>query len=190
MQGNEEMQAAQEQLEQPKKVVNVWKEIFSWVVSIALAFVVAFLINTYIGRMVQVDGPSMQPTLYTGERVLVGRVPYYFRAPVAGEIVVVHFPGEKEFFVKRVIGVAGDELEMRDGVLYRNGLPCDEPYLREEIKRPFGPYVVPEDTVFVAGDNRNDSKDSRIVGPIVLEDVVGKAYCILWPLNKMKNLTT
>ncbi|MDD4796300.1 MAG: signal peptidase I, partial [Eubacteriales bacterium] len=113
------------------------REIAEWLVTLAGAIVIALLIHAYIGQGYTVLGPSMQPTLFTGERVVIGKLTYRLAEPQRGDIVVVKYPksatnpaGENSY-VKRVIGVPGDTLEVRDGRLIRNGDVVDEPYIKE-----------------------------------------------------------
>ncbi|MDD3243041.1 MAG: signal peptidase I [Eubacteriales bacterium] len=180
----------------PKKKNSVGREILEWVITLGVAVVVALLIHTFIGQPYTVLGPSMQPTLYTGERVILSKITYRVAEPQAGDIVVVKYPESgrnpngKNFYIKRVVGVAGDVIAVKGGVLLRNGQAVEEPYLGEMMGWDFPETTVPAGSVFVMGDNRNNSTDSRSaeVGAIPLSHVVGKAYCIYWPLNRISSV--
>ena len=107
-----------------------------------------------------------------------------------GDILIVKYPGKGDTaYVKRVVGLAGDTIEVREGVLYRNGEAVKEDYtLDDEMKYTFESYTVPEGNYFVLGDNRNDSLDSHMIGPIPKEDIVGHAVCVIWPIWEFKTL--
>ena len=166
------------------------REVLEWVISLAVAVGLALAVHAWVGQLVTVEGPSMNPGLWSNERVLVGRVEYYFRQPRLGDIVLTRFPNSSEHYIKRVIGVAGDHIAVTDGVLYLNGQPVQEPYLLDALMdMDFEELTVPEDSVFVMGDNRNNSEDSRIVGPLPLSNIEGRAYTVVWPLSKWKQIT-
>lgn len=179
-----------------KKDKGAGREILEWFFTLASAILIALLVHTYIGQGYTVLGPSMQPTLYTGEKVVIGKLTYRLAEPQLGDIVVVKYPksasnpeGDNSY-VKRVVGLSGDTLEVREGQLIRNGQVVDEPYIKEPMQWDYGAVTVPDGMVFVMGDNRNDSNDSRSssVGPIPRDNVVGKAYCIYWPLNRISSV--
>lgn len=165
------------------------REVLGWIISLAVAVALALAIHTWVGQLVTVEGPSMQPGLYSNERVLVGKVEYYFRQPRLGDIVLTRFPDSNEHYIKRVIGVAGDHIAVSDGVLFLNGKAVTEPYIAEPMNRVTEELIVPEGHVFVMGDNRNESKDSRFVGPLPLSFIEGRAYAVLWPLDKIKKIS-
>lgn len=174
--------------------VSLWREILEWVITLASAFIIAILIHRFIGQGYTVLGPSMQPTLYTNEKVIISKIHYRFGEPQRGDIAVVYYPpsasnpGGSNSYVKRVIGVPGDVLAVVDGKLMRNGMQVNEPYIKENMRWDFDEITVPEDHVFVMGDNRNDSNDSRSVGAISYDNVVGKALWIYWPFSKMSSV--
>lgn len=129
----------------------------------------------------------MEPSLHDGERLLVDKVTYRFREPRRGEIVVFGYPKDpRRKFIKRIIGLPGDVVEIRNRQLYINGTPIQEEYIRGPMYQPFGPFTVPEGTVWVLGDNRNNSEDSRFadVGAVPMERIVGRALLIYWPLTE------
>ncbi|MCH3964004.1 MAG: signal peptidase I [Clostridium sp.] len=156
--------------------------------SILIAVVAAFLIITFVFETVSVDGHSMDPTLNNGDRLIVEKVSYYFRDPKPGDIVVIKYPADpSEKFIKRVIAVGGDRVKIQNGKLYINDKIKNEPYILETMIGDFGEVTVPDNTIFVLGDNRNNSRDSRFqdVGFVKYKLVVGRAAFRIYPFNKM-----
>jgi signal peptidase I len=148
--------------------------------TLILAVVLYFGINAVSVR-VRVDGFSMNPTLQDGEYILVNRLAYKIGNPVRGDIVVFSFPMDpRQDLIKRVIGLPGESISVRDGKVMINGVPLEEPYIAAP---PIynGTWEVPEGQLFVLGDNRNESKDSHEWGLLPLENVVGRAILIYWP---------
>jgi len=167
----------------------VAREIMEWIISIIVAVALVLVIHNYIGQLVRVDGASMQPTLYTDQRVLVTKIPYWNDENIErGDIVITKFPGSRENFVKRIIALPGDRIRVTDGVLYINDIVIDEPYIKEKMYSDYTETTVPEGYYFVMGDNRNNSKDSRssAVGALPREMIQGRAYAILWPFVDFK----
>lgn len=161
---------------------NEWVE---WLQSIVIALLLAFLLRMFVFDVVMVEGSSMHPTLESGDRLIVLKLGYRFRLPEHGDIVVFRNPDNPRVnYIKRVIGVEGDRVEIKDGKVYVNGKALVEPYIAEPTLGEYPETVVPEGTIFVMGDNRNFSRDSRNsqVGFIPLENVVGKAKIRIWPL--------
>jgi len=155
-----------------------------WVEAFVKAGILAFLIITFVAQSYVVDGISMLPTLEHGQRLIVEKVSYRFRDPRRGEIIVLNVPNAQ--FIKRVIAVEGDVVEARGGTVYVNGTPLDEPYVSAATYPNFGPFVVPEGHLWVMGDNRPRSNDSRgTVGFLNTDDVVGRAVFRYWPLTKI-----
>lgn len=144
-----------------KRVV---KEIISWIMVIVVAFLLAFVINRFVIFQVEVPSGSMETTIMTGDRVATLRLSYLFSDPKRGDIVVFLFPDdEKVDYIKRIIGVPGDTIEIKEGVLYINEEPYEENYLKDPmVKEDFGPISVPEESYFMMGDNRNTSADARV----------------------------
>jgi signal peptidase I len=146
------------------------------IISIAL-----FLGINFVTARIRVDGTSMEPTLHNDEFVLVNKLAYQYGKPKTGDIIVFHFPGDPEQeYIKRVIGVPGDIIEVNGGRVYRNGQLLTEPYIAAMPKYE-GTWSVPESDLFVLGDNRNNSSDSHSWGPVPMNYVVGKAMVIYWP---------
>ncbi|TZE83371.1 signal peptidase I [Calorimonas adulescens] len=167
-----------------KKTMN---EVLSWIEVIVVAFVIAFLIRGFIFEPITVNGDSMIPTLHNGDDLIVFKLPYRFSPPKYGDIIVFKYPSDPRYhYIKRVIGLPGDSIEIKDGEVYVNGKKLIEPYINEKTLMDFKLDKVPDDTVFVLGDNRNWSRDSRYpdVGPVPFKNIIGKATIRIWPLNK------
>lgn len=146
-----------------------------------------FLVINALSARVRVDGFSMKPTLQDSEFVLVNRLAYRFGAPQRGDIVVFHFPLDpgSQDLIKRVIGLPGETISVSAGVVSVNGQPLQEPYIAAPPLYS-GEWVVPNDSLFVLGDNRNDSSDSHSWGMLPLQEIVGKAVLIYWPFPEWK----
>lgn len=160
-----------------------WKEIWDWLRSILIAIVLAMLIRLFLFEVFVVEGRSMYPTLIEAERVMVNKLVYRFDNPRLGDIVVFEFVPSRDF-IKRVIGVEGDKIEIINGRLYINNKLLDEPYLLENMEvYNYGPVIVPPGYLFLMGDYRQNSMDSRDprVGFISEEDIKGRAFFIFWP---------
>lgn len=180
----------------PQKPKN---EVLEWIKAIAIALVLVILIRWLLFKPFIVDGPSMKPNFHTGERVIVNEILYDIRKPQRGEVVVFHVPSEGRDFIKRVIGVAGDTVKVEGDVVTVNGEPVNETYIQGAIdeahnnnslynnknfpNEDFTDGTVPEGHVFVMGDNRSDSTDSRMIGYVPLGDIVGRADLIFWPIK-------
>ncbi len=165
------------------------KETWEWVRSIAIAVVLAMLIRLFLFEVFVVEGASMFPTLDDHERLVVSKLVYRLNDPQPGDIVVFSYSPHRDF-IKRVIGVSGNRIEIKGGEVFVNDLPLEEPYLLEEPDTEFGPVVVPAGCVFLMGDNRNNSMDSRDsnVGCVSIDKVKGKALFIFWPPQELRFL--
>jgi signal peptidase I len=171
------------------------KEIRDWVLTTGIVFIIMALLNMFVINISTVKGQSMQPTLWEGEKLLINKIALSFTHPKRGDIVVLHDPstGEdrKDYLVKRVIGIPGDTVEVREHKLYVNGKLKEEPYTDTEIQDPdFAPIVVENDSYFVMGDNRHAaaSKDSRYFGSVNQDKIVGRAAFVWWPLSRLDSL--
>ena len=150
------------------------------------ALLIALLVNVFVAEAVAIeDGPSMQPNLYRGDRMLTEKISYRFHPPRRGDVVVVDRPGDEKTLVKRVIAVAGETIEVRGGHAFVNGEPVDEPWVREFGGPGCGPELVPEDHVFILGDNRAASHDSRAIGPVAVDSVRGHVLLVYWPPDQV-----
>ncbi|WP_310550647.1 signal peptidase I [Paenibacillus glufosinatiresistens] len=165
------------------------------IIAAAVAVAAVTLLNLYVFNLSVVEGQSMQPTLLEGERLFINKIGLLFTPPGRGEIVVLHDPEDgpqaKEYLVKRVIGIPGDTVEVREHELYVNGRPVPESYTDVPIgDADFAAVTVSPDHYFVMGDNRRSgaSRDSRFFGEVDEERIVGRASLIWWPLSKFRGL--
>jgi signal peptidase I len=161
------------------------------VLEIALISLFLFIsINTLSAR-IRIESVSMEPTLYAGNFVVVNKLTYQFTEPGRGDIIVFHYPPnpEQDPYIKRVIGLPGDHIIVRENEVLVNDVRIAEPYL-ESTTRQGGEWSVPPNSLFVMGDNRNNSSDSRSWGVVPLENVIGKALVVYWPPNKWELLNT
>jgi len=157
---------------------------------IAVVVLMALAIRSFIVEPIRVDGDSMVPTLTNNEDMLVEKVSYWFSDPMRGDIVICYYPGYTESCVKRVIGLQGETVSVSDGAIYIDGVALDESmYWQGEIIGDMDPVTVGEREVFVVGDNRNGSKDSRnsSVGCISYSKVVGRVIAVVWPLSERES---
>lgn len=156
--------------------------------TIVLAVVLYFLIDSVIAR-VRVENISMQPTLQSGEFILVNKLAYKLSDVTRGDIVIFHFPQDpREDYIKRVIGIPGDTITVQNSQVLVNNHPLTEPYIAAEPQYT-GTWTVPPDRIFVLGDNRNQSSDSHSWGFVPYENLVGKALVIYWPIDQFKLLS-
>ena len=167
------------------------KEIREWIVSLAGAVIVVLLIRTFLFTIIKVDGPSMSDTLLNGDKLFVTVADMRLHGPERFDVVICKYPNRKDNYVKRVIGLPGETIEVKQGVLYIDGEALEEPFLSKErtqrfdkSSNNFGPIVIGEGEYFVMGDNRDNSNDSRNVGMITEEMIVGRVRQIIWPLNR------
>lgn len=158
--------------------------------SVVWAGFVALLLIHFVVRSFYIPSGSMLPTLQINDFILVNKLVYQISHPVRGDIVVFRPPGslEQTDLIKRVVGLPYDKIEVRDGVLYLNDLPQRERYLQEPIFKNYPPTVVRKGHLFVMGDNRNNSQDSRFVPPgqVPYESLVGRAEVLFYPLSRAR----
>lgn len=158
---------SEDNIPEKKETIDWRAELISWIKIIATAAVIAFILNNFIIANSKVPSGSMENTIMTGDRVIGSRLSYLFSDPERGDIVIFHFPDDptnKIYYVKRIIGLPGDTVDIKGGKVYLNGseTPLDEPYIREDmIPELPAHYEVPEDSYFMLGDNRNHSADAR-----------------------------
>jgi signal peptidase I len=164
---------------------------FLVILLVAFALVFGF-VKPFVLEAFRVPSESMVPTLEVGDRILANKFIYHFTDPKKGDIIVFDSVDEEDdqTLVKRVVGVAGDEIQVEDGVLFVNGEAQNESYLNQELpfRGSYGPTEVPEGHIFVMGDNRGNSADSRVFGPLPLENVKGEAFVRFWPISKIGSL--
>lgn len=154
--------------------------VFDLLETLLLSLLLFFAINTISAR-IRVDGSSMEPTLHSGEFMIVNKLAYKLGSPQVGDVVVFHFPGNPEQeYIKRIIGLPGDRVDIREGMVSVNGQALNEPYIAAPPAYEES-LTIPPGMLFVLGDNRNNSSDSHSWGPVALDQVVGKAILVYWP---------
>ncbi|CAB4363744.1 MAG: signal peptidase I [Actinobacteria bacterium] len=160
-----------------------------WFVVIIIAVTAALLVRQFVLQQFAVSGSSMYSTLHDGDRVLVNKLSYRMHDPRRGDVVVLktlESVGERDL-IKRVVALPGEKVEYRSCVLYVDGRTVAEPYLDPKVVAPTNcggeqsSLTIPADSVFVMGDNRGGSKDSRDLGPISYSDIIGRAFVVIWP---------
>lgn len=167
--------------------------IVEWAVLIVGALVVALVIRAFVFQAFYIPSESMEQTLIENDRVIVNKLSYRLHDVNRGDLVVFRRPPsepptEIPELIKRVIALPGETIEGRDGIVYIDGQRLVEPYVAEDSSLgamgSFGPVLVPEGHVFVMGDNRNNSRDSRVFGPIEEDSIVGRAFILVWPPSR------
>lgn len=156
---------------------------------VLIAFALSWVLRTFVIEARKIPTGSMLPTIQLDDRVIVDK--FFFKqfdhlSP--GDIVVFHPPPQAhatEDFIKRVVGLPGDKLEVRNHTTYVNDEPLYEPYVLEKSKNDYGPVVVPKDSVFVMGDNRNNSDDSRVWGFLPIQNITGRTLFRYWPISHL-----
>jgi len=202
---------AQDRGEKADAVRSFWKELPFLII---VALVVAVVIKTFLVQAFFIPSASMHDTLVEGDRVMVNKLAYRFGEPHRGDIIVFDSPlvthDQSESFlgkvvrnvgealglstpesalIKRVIALGGETIEIRGNRIYIDGVALDEPYLTRPVDMdPFGPLTIPEGFVFVMGDNRNQSEDGRVFGPIPESDIIGRAFVRVWPPSRWGGL--
>lgn len=152
------------------------------IIGLVLLAVAVFLLIQFTIQSSIVVGHSMEPSLSDGQRLLISKATFFFREPQIGEVIVFRPPNkEQPDYIKRVIAGPGDTVEIKAGVVYVNGSPLDEPYIKDHPYYTLPPTEVPEDNYFVLGDNRNNSNDSHNHWTVPREDIIGKAWLSIWP---------
>jgi signal peptidase I len=173
--------------------------IIEYAVIAIVAVLVAVLVQAYVVKPYRIPSESMENTLMPGDRVFVNRFIYHFTSVDRGNIVVFKSPSDGTVLIKRVIGLPGNVISLKDGAVYIDGKKLDEPYVRTqagapEPSEPFDngepwdlqkPYTVPANNYFMMGDNRTNSGDSREFGPVSKNALIGEAFFIYWPLNRI-----
>jgi signal peptidase I len=168
------------------------KLLYDWLPTLVFSLMLALLLRGYAFASFFIPSPSMEGTLKIGDRLIAEKYSFQlFNSPAQrGDIILFHPPQEPgEVWIKRCIGLPGDSVKARDGVVYVNGEPLDEGYIAEPPHMDFGPVVVPSGHYFVMGDNRNNSTDSRSWGPLPEENLIGRAVVVVWPPEHAQLLT-
>jgi signal peptidase I len=170
---------------------NPWIEAVKTIVT---AGILAFGIRTFVAEARYIPSSSMEPTLQINDRLIIEKVSYHFHKPERGDIVVfsptdaLKAQNFKDAFIKRVIGLPGDQVEVKDGLVYVNGKALAENYIADKPDYTFGPVTVPPDQYLVLGDNRNNSYDSHAWGFVPRENLIGRAVVRFWPFNRLGGL--
>ncbi len=162
----------------------LWKEIRSDVLMVVIALAIGLILSKYVIANAQVPSSSMETTVMAGDRIFINRLSYVFEEPQRGDIVTFIYPDDGEtLYLKRVMGLPGETIQGKGGVIYIDGKPLEKDFTQEISYDDFGPYTVPEDCFFMMGDNRNDSWDSRYWKHTFVEkeDIVGKAVVSYFP---------
>jgi len=159
--------------------------------TVALSAILAFGIRTFVAEARYIPSGSMLPTLQINDRLIIDKVSYHFTQPDRGDIVVFQPTEElrqqnfKDAFIKRIIGLPGDTVEVKDDTVFVNGEALSENYLQDYPDYQWGPETVPEDQYLVLGDNRNNSYDSHYWGFVPRGNIIGRAVVRFWPLNRL-----
>ena len=157
--------------------------------TIILAVIMALFVNVYIAEAAMVEaGPSMQPTLYVGNRVMMEKISYHFGMPKRGDVVIVDPPGEGVNLIKRVIALPGEVIEVRNGRVWINGDQLAEPWVENYGGPGYPATRIPMDYLYILGDNRSISHDSRAIGPVAAAWVKGHVIFTYWPPGAIKLL--
>jgi len=178
--------------ETSEKKNSVIKEIAGWILYIAIIIGATYFIITYVGQRTKVSGDSMETALQDGDNLIVDKLSYRFRKPERYEIIVFPYQyKENTFYIKRIIGLPGETIQIVDGDVYINGEKLNESYGIEKMRNPgiaYEPIELGEDEYFVLGDNRNNSSDSRdsSVGVLKREDLIGRAWIRIWPFESIE----
>ncbi len=185
----------------PRKVKSTdWKkETIDWIKALVVAGLLVVVVRMFLFSPYLVDGNSMQPNFHPGERVIVNKILYDLRSPERGEVIVFHSPYQNDY-IKRIIGLPGETIEVRGDVVFINGKILSEPYLKSEIdaavadgefynNKDYSSTKIPAGQIFVMGDNRSNSHDSRDIGFISYDQIVGRADLIIWPLSEFQYIS-
>jgi signal peptidase I len=164
------------------------REILSWVAVFAAAILVAALIQFFVLEPLRVDGQSMSQTLIHNEFILVSKADYWREEPQRLDVVICRYPDREDTYVKRVVGIPGDTVEVKKDVVLVNGTALKEEYITYPADYNFGPITLKADEYFVLGDNRIHSTDSHIIGPIKRNAILGRVRLVIYPLNKIRTI--
>lgn len=151
------------------------------------ALLIALFINVFVAEAAIVkEGPSMQPNLYRGYRVMTEKVSYRFHPPRRGDVVIAERPGDEGALIKRVVALPGETVEVRGGHTFINGQQLEEQWVTNFGGPDYPPTRVPPDHVFILGDNRGNSRDSRAIGPVPVDTIKRRVRFVYWPLKQIK----
>ncbi len=159
----------------------LWQTLIELLETILPAILIALVINLFLAQATVVQGQSMEPTLHNNQRVIMEKVSYHFHGPRRGDVVIVSIPGQDEPLIKRVVALPGETVEVREGHVFINGDPLEEPWAVHMGGPSMPPTYIPPLHVFVLGDNRGHSNDSRSFGPVMVDQIIGRAWVTYWP---------
>jgi signal peptidase I len=177
----------------PSTVHSLRNEIRVWTRDLLIAIGLALVIIVFLYQPVKVEGTSMAPLLSDQERIFINKFVYRFEPIQRRDVVVFWYPlDHSKSFIKRVIGLPGESVEIKQGIVYVNGRAIDEPYVppQYEDMSDYGPFRVPKDSYFVMGDHRISSNDSRVFGPVASRFIYGRAVFAYWPVDHFGSLST
>ncbi len=161
------------------------------IVGLVLLAVVILLLLQVVAPRFTVVGSSMEPSLHDGQRLLINKAVYFFREPEAGEVIVFKAPkNPRDEYIKRIVASPGNTVEIKMGVVYVNGSPLDEPYIKDQPSYTLQAKKIPENEYFVLGDNRNNSNDSHKGWTVPQQNIVGKAWLVIWPPSQWGLVTS
>jgi len=157
------------------------------ITAIIPAVLIALFIRVEVAKAVKIEaGPSMQPNMYQGYRLMTEKISYLFYLPKRGDVVIVNRPGAEVSLVKRVMGLPGEIVEVQAGHVLINGQKINEPWVLYFGGPDYGPAQIPNGYIFIIGDNRPNSRDSRAIGPVALTTIDGRVWLVYWPLEKFE----
>lgn len=170
-----------------EKKIEKTNEFWSTLKTIFWAFILALLLRAFVFEPFYIPSASMEPTLYPNDRILVSKLDYLFSPPGRGDVIVFKYPMDPSVdYIKRIIALPGEKIEIKNGVVFINGKALEEDYIMQHQGYDFGPLQVPQGMYFVMGDNRNDSADSRYWGPLAENLIIGEAKLIYWPPSRIR----
>jgi len=176
--------APSDPVQQPPSKLGGWiRDILETVLP---ALLIVLVVNVFLAQATRVEGQSMEPNLHNNQRLIIEKISYRFHSPRRGDIVVIKVANrQSDPLIKRVVGLPGETIEIKDGRVYINGQVLNEPYLEQLTYGNTGPHVIAPAYIFVMGDNRGASNDSRSFGEVSLSSIVGHAWFRYWPLEQM-----
>lgn len=173
----------------------VFRTVVSIVISVAIILALSWLMRSFVFQAYQIPSGSMEQTIMEGDLVFAEKVSFYFREPEPGDIVTFDSTdGSEKVLIKRCIATEGQVIDVKDDKVYVDGVPLDEPYTLGKPTRPLSsetvtyPYTVPEGCIWVMGDNRTNSTDSRAFGAVPVDSVIARGVFIYWPFNRVGSL--
>lgn len=166
----------------------VRRELREWIKALAVAVLLAWVLRSVLIQPYRVEGSSMESSLHDSERLFINRLVYRLHPPRRGEVVVVDLANEGITIIKRIVGLAGETIEIKDGSVFIDGERLEEPYLTQATLNSYGPVQIPAEHYFVMGDNRQNSRDSRniSVGFVAHSQIKGEAFLVYWPLASVR----